>query len=322
MLLVGVLAAPFLIGCPPGMCLLKTCTVVNGREDCSCPWSTCGDGAKFDTNTNACVCKPGLFTVEGQCLDQTQANAFCGKGREWGAQGCAAKKCGTGQQIDEGTGECKDVAAVASSLGVSLKKGETIGCPAGQKLTTEGGNAACVPIEQTCAPDEAYDGSQCVKARSCPTGAVFDADSKQCIAFGKSESDSFTVDTTSWSIANYGKNGGSGTAKFCGAFAKKPWSFGVVPGQSALVRVALSFSFDGNKVGAGSVKAAPSFENASLPVPPPGVQAVQSAADNILSALKAGGGKATPETVKLTVKCPVVNAGKPVAVVVPASGGL
>ncbi len=317
--LVAALAAP-LIGCPAGMCIIKVC------QDgvCKCPVNTCGESAEFDLNVNGCVCRAGLLNVQGQCLAKPQADAFCGKGHEWGErggqQGCIAKSCAAGQPIDQGTGECKDVGAVASAIGIKLKHGETIGCARGEKLVTEGDHAACVPIAQTCAPDESFDGTSCVKAKSCGSGAVFDPDSGQCVAYGRAESDSFTIDTRSWALANYGKDGGMGTAKFCGAFAKRPWTFGLGEGQSAMVRVGLAFQFDGQRVATGTVRTTANFEHNGAAVPQKGADGVADAANAILGALKAGGGRANPAALHITVKCPVVSAGKPAAV--PSVGGV
>jgi hypothetical protein len=298
------------------MCLIKVCT--NGV--CKCPVNTCAEGADFDVNRNACACKVGLFNVQGQCLAKAQADAFCGKGAQWGQQGCVARACPAGQQIDQGTGQCHDVGAVATAIGVSLKRGETIGCPRGEKLVTEGDKAACVPIAQTCAADESFDGTNCVKAKSCGSGAVYDADTGQCVAYGRAESDTFTIDTRSWATANYGKDGGMGTAKFCGAFAKRPWTFGIGEGQSAMVRVSLAFQFDGARVASGAVRTTPVFDHNGAAVPRGGADGVQDAADAILGALKAGGGRANPATLFMTVKCPVVSAAKPAAV--PSVGGV
>ncbi len=72
LLALAALAAPLLLGCPPGTCFIKTC--VNGV--CKCPVNSCQDGADFDLNINACACKQGFFTVQGQCLDKGHADAW------------------------------------------------------------------------------------------------------------------------------------------------------------------------------------------------------------------------------------------------------
>ncbi|MBM4360160.1 MAG: hypothetical protein FJ096_18795, partial [Deltaproteobacteria bacterium] len=153
----AMLAVPASLGCLPGVCLVQT--NINGKLGCAL--STCANGSEFDVNTNACVCRGGLFSVHGQCLTQAEADVFCGTASVWTAEGCATKTCRAGQELDQGSGECRDVAAVADAIGVTLKPGETIGCPAGQKLVTEGSTAACVPVAQTCAADERFDGSRC-----------------------------------------------------------------------------------------------------------------------------------------------------------------
>jgi hypothetical protein len=316
-----------LAGCPKNACFIQVCT--NGK--CECPVNSCAEGADFDLEKNTCVCKQGLFAVNGQCMTPQQADGFCGKGRRWGVDqavagsaesggGCIAKTCPPEQQLDEGTGECKALGDVAAAAGVTLGQGETLGCPAGQKLVVEGQNSACVPIEQTCAPDEVFNGSACVKGGACPTGSAFDPSSKQCVAFGSGGGDGFTVDVPSWAQTNYGRDGQLGTPAFCGKFSRKPWSFGVSEGQSAMVQVKVALSFPDTAIGAAQVQTDSRFDNSGNAVPQKGAELVKGAAEELLGSLRVGGGKASVPQHALTVKCPVVNAAKPI--VVPTTGGV
>jgi hypothetical protein len=311
------LAALVTAGCPPNTCFLQVCT--NG--DCRCSISSCADGADYDLGQKTCVCKQGYVSVSGQCLTPAQADAFCGASRRWAEGGCVEKTCPAGHELDEGTGQCQAVAAVAGAIGVDLAQGQTLGCPEGQRLVVEGQNAACVPIDQTCGRDEVFDGKRCVKAQQCPTGSVFDPATGGCVAFGQaSESQGFVVEVASWAQANYGRDGQSGTASFCGAFTKKPWAFGVGEGKSALVRIGLTLTFGEAQIANASVAAATSFEVTGNPVPERGAALVGEAAESILATLRAGGGRASAPSHALTVKCPVVHAAKPI--VVPATGGV
>lgn len=315
--LAALLAAPFVAACLPGVCLVKT--NINGKW--SCALSTCANGSEFNVGANACLCREGLFSVQGQCLTQAQADVFCGSGNVWTATGCAARTCAKGQELDQGTGQCKDVAAVATAIGVELKPGETIGCPPGQRLVTEGDAAACVPIAQTCAPDERFDGNACAKAKSCPTGAALDPATGECVAFGSSGASSYAIDATSWAQSNYGKDGGMGTSAFCGGFAKRPWTFGVGEGQSAVISVKLGLAFPDGSAASGAVLAVPTFEGQPQRlVPKPGAEGVAKSAEDVLARLRAGGGTVAPKELTLTVRCAVVNAAKPAAV--PAVGGV
>jgi hypothetical protein len=301
-------------GCPKNACFFQTC--INGK--CECSISSCVDGAEFDLQQNTCVCVEGRVSVQGQCLTQAAADAFCGKGYTYGAEGCKVTLCGEGQQRDEASGACVASADLAQKLGVPVGEGEKLGCPPGNVLVLEGDEGTCVPAEQACARDEAWNGTACVKVGSCPTGSAWNTATNQCVAYASS-GEEVAVDVMRWSDANYGPNGGNGTAAFCNQFSRTPWRFGVPEGQSATVQVVIDMAFPGGQVNAGTVRTAPSYTTTSTPVPAKGAESVQASAQSIFSTLVMGGGKASAASAQTTVKCRIVNASKPLPV--PATGG-
>ena len=316
MLFLAAAVAPvFLTGCPEGMCLLQVCT--NGK--CSCPINTCVEGADFDTSQNKCVCEEGRFSISGQCLDKAGADAYCGMGSTWEATGCKRIECSSGQEFDEASGACKDVAAVASNLGLEVGAGEKLSCPPGNKLVVDGDTAACVPLEQTCAADEVFDGHACVKAQQCSAGSMWDAAAKTCVKYAQGGDGGAVVQTEEWMRTNYGPNGGLGTPQFCSQFARKPMSFGVTQGQSAMLLIDVNLSFPGNQISGSTVQTSAAFQGVSVAVPPRGQDAVQTAANNILAILQRGGGKAAETSATTKVRCAVINAAPPL--VVPATSG-
>ncbi len=315
-LALAVVAVGMLGGCPKNTCFFEVCT--NG--DCSCPINSCTEGADFDTQKRTCVCEPDRLSVAGQCLLQAEADAYCGKGFRYGASGCEAITCPAGQALDQATGGCVAATAVAGSVGVAVGQGETLECPAGSVLVVEGGSGACVPQEQTCAPDERWDGARCAKVAACPTGSQWDPAKNTCVVFTQVGDDAAIVDVQQWAETSFGPNGGAGSTRFCNAFARKPWRFGVPQGQSATVQVVVSLSFPDAAVVQGAVATAPSYVGNPIAVPGPGVEAVQSAAQAILDTLRSGGGKANAPSAQTTVRCVVRNAAAPVAV--PATGGV
>jgi hypothetical protein len=300
--------------CLPNTCFIKVCN--NGV--CTCPVNSCTEGADYNLETNLCECVEGRLAVQGQCMTQEGANAFCGKGFTYGANGCEAQTCPEGQTRDEASGTCKATSEVAENLGVEVGEGEKLSCPEGSTLVIEGSSGACVPNDQTCARDEAWIGDKCAKLASCPTGSAYDTAKGQCVAYA-STGDNAQIDIQKWADTNYGPNGGNGAGSFCNQFARRPWSFGVPQGQSATVQVAISMAFPGQAVNQGTVSTEPSYVNNDTPVPPKGREAVQASATDLFAALKAGGGKASVAQLSTVVKCRVVNAAKPV--VVPAAGG-
>ncbi|MBM4357083.1 MAG: hypothetical protein FJ096_03145, partial [Deltaproteobacteria bacterium] len=156
--------------------------------------------------------------------------------------------------------------------------------------------------------------------KACPTGSAADPTTGECVAYGSSGAASYRVDVRTWAQTNYGKDGGLGAPGFCGAFAKKPWMFGVSEGQSAMISIKLELSFPGDEVGSGVVRTTSAFENAyGRTVPKSGADGVAKSAEEVLARLRSGGGSADPKELALTVRCPVVNAARPAAI--PAVGG-
>src|SRR5262249_38773045 len=158
----------------------------------------------------------------------------------WENGGCALDVCRPGDELDLSIGMCiphERVNQVGAGIGVSVGQGQKLRCPPGQRVIIDGAAAARVPIAPTSAPHPAWNGQACAKVAACPTGAVWDPSRGQCIAYAQGSSgDGLTVNVTDWAQANYGPNGGAGAPGFCGSFAKKPWSFGIVEGSSAMVR--------------------------------------------------------------------------------------
>lgn len=311
-----------LSGCPSGACFLEIC---HGKS-CQCSLSSCGDGAGYDTQQNRCRCVKGFFDVTGQCLDQQQANTYCGPGYGFAGPagggpggGCVKLECRPGDTLDQRTGFCIPKNQVAQQSGVELAAGQTLGCAGGEVLVVDGGNAACVPAAQSCAKDEIWNGQACQKTVACPTGQVFDAALGRCAVYASSGGSELVVDVAQWTFSTYGPPNGPGTASFCNSFAKKPLSFGLKAGSSALVRVSVQVSFPDGAIKTGRVQTTAVYEGSGNPVPAPGAADVQAAAQGSFGALVAGGGKASAASAATTVKCSVVNASAPLSV--PESGG-
>lgn len=308
------------LGCPSNSCFLKICR----GDNCRCSISSCGDGAAFDTKQNRCRCLKGFIPLAGQCMTPDEANAYCGVGHHFENGGCVANRCAPGDELDVSTGMCiaRDrVNQVATQIGVEVGANQKLGCPPGQKLILDGQAAACVPLSQTCARDETWNGQACVKVGACPTGSVWDATLAQCVQFAQgSDGDELTVNVGQWAAANYGPNGGPGVPAFCGMFAKKPLSFGIAEGGSALVRVTLAMSFPELEVAKGALQATAVFAPSGGAVPARGASEVDRAAQSVFTTLLLGGGRANAASASTTVTCAVVNAAKPQPV--PATGGL
>jgi len=269
-----------------------------------------------------CICERTRIPLGGQCLTQQQADAFCGTGFVY-RQGCVRLVCPAGAELDVSTGKClpkQKVDEVAGKMGVPVGQGEKLGCPPGTQLVIDGEMAACVPLDKNCAPDEAWNGTACVKVAQCPAGATWDQARGQCVAYTKGGDGEPTVDVQQWAYANYGPHGQMGKATFCNQFTPKPFSFGVSQGYSAMIEIQVTLSFPDQQVPEGTVMTTAVYQLNRKPVPQRGAYEVQKAADSLLATLKAGGGKATMVGATTTVKCAVVNGAAPLAV--PATGGV
>jgi hypothetical protein len=316
--LIAGVAAP---GCYTNSCLLTVCD----GPYCRCSVSTCGAGARYDDRIGRCRCLPGRALLGGHCLSPRIADAYCGPGYHFLNGGCYGNQCRPGDELDHASGLCiprEQVNQVASNMGVSVGTGQKLGCPEGQKLVIDGPSAACVPLGQTCARDETFDGKACVKVvHTCPEGSAWDATQAKCVEYAKeSPSEGLAVNVNQWTLSNFGPDGGNGTAAFCNAFTRKPWSFGVNDGSTAMVRVAVTAIFPDGQITMGGVQTAATFAASGNPVPPKGTAEVQTAARAVFAPLVEQGGRAATNTVTTTVKCAVVNAARPQAV--PATGGL
>ena len=319
-LIVFAAAAP---GCFNSACFVKDCD--ESGNNCKCSVSNCADGSTFDTTTNQCRCVDGTFSVQGQCLPQAEANAYCGAGKRWQGEGCVSDRCASGEELDQSTGKCVSRQAVnqlaAQQLGVQVGAGQQLGCPEGQKLIVDGANAVCVPLALTCARDETWDGKACVKVGACAAGSAWDPAQAKCVEFAKANgSDELKVDVAKWLATNYGPDGGAGTPAFCGAFAKKPYLFSVGTGSSATLRIQIALTFQGNEVSKGLLQVTAVFDPAITPVPPKGAAEVEASARAIFASLQRGGGRSEASTAFTTVKCGLISASKPKPV--PATGGL
>lgn len=313
-LILGGWSSLLAMGCPSNTCLLA----VNGR----CTWSTCADGADFDTHRRGCVCHPDRIALGGSCLTYDAANRYCGKGAHFERAGCAPNRCPPGQEIDQDTGRCispQQATQVASNMGVAVGQNQKLGCPAGEQLVVEGQQAACVPLKQTCGRDEVWDGQACRKALQCPPGSSFDPPSATCIKFAAAESNQYTVDLATWVRTVYGADGAPGAPGFCGAFNKHPLAFGVHAGASNPIKITVQVEAPGGDVARASVVTIALTDPGAKPVPAKGAAEVQQAAQSTLSSLVAGGGKSSLAAASTNVTCQIVNSSPPTAVTI--SGG-
>ncbi len=314
-LVLGALAAlslSSLPGCPSNMCLLT----VNGQ----CKVSSCGSREVFHDAQRRCVCAQGYLALGGQCLTQLEANKHCGKGGMFTANGCAPIACVAGFVVDLENDTCVPKSSVDRAAGVG--PGQTLGCAPGTALVVTHGQSSCVPVEQTCAKDEAWSGAACVKLPTCPPGQDLDRQSMTCAVVSRPPTggdELGTVDVVQWSRSNFGAPGGTGSPGLCGPLARKPLTFGVMPGGSIRVLVSVGLDFPDGTVPTVKIETAGLVEASRQPVTPAGAAEIAAAVETLTSTLRAQRAKASAPRVSTQVSCLIVNAAPPVAV--PSTGG-
>jgi len=223
--------------------------------------------------------------------------------------------CKPGDTMDERSGWCVPRDQVAQQTGIQLGQGQKLGCRPGEVLVLNAGQAACVPPAQSCAKDEVWNGAGCQKTGACGTGETFDPALGRCVPYATpSGGAGVVVNVQQWAFSTYGPLNAPGTPAFCASFAKKPLSFGISPGGSAVVRVTVNLSFPGAEVAKGQAQSATVYDANASPVAAAGGSEVQTSVMSLFQPLVAGGGRASSQTATTTVKCPIVNGSKPVIV--------
>ncbi|RYE94690.1 MAG: hypothetical protein EOO75_01305 [Myxococcales bacterium] len=308
------LAAAPMAGCPSNFCLLT----VNGR----CEVSTCGAGQAFSDRQQRCVCEANRLPVGGACLTSVEAKQYCGKGAFWGARGCEPIQCRQGDIVDLETEMCVPKAQVDQQAGVG--PGKTLACAQGTVLVVSQGQGSCVPVDQSCTRDEFFDPATrvCAKLPVCPTGAVFDQAARGCVQVSQQPAQNdnrTTVDVAQWARSTYGVDGGLGAPGLCGPLARKPLTFGVMPGGSVRLVVSLAMSFPGGLSDGAVVQATTTIEASGQPATARGAQEAQSTADGLMSSLRVQKAHTTAPQLSMSVKCLIVNAEPPQTV--PTTGG-
>lgn len=308
-----------LTACPKGHCWVRLKQVdASGKETNSCLVDSCPKNASF-TEGPGCVCSAGFVTLGGACVTEAEANQHCGIGNRYANGACIAVTCPAGQILNAQSGGCESRAAVdqavAASAGVTLKEGQSVGCPSGYTYVVNGKEGACIPTESTCGAGTKFEGGQCVTV-ACGAGTAFDAATGQCTKLATTGDDK-TFSVQAKLKAALGPD-------FCAPHAKNPASFNVQPGQSLTIKIAVSVSVPGNqieKATASSVRTT-NVGGAELTAQMyPGVAKINKQVDDqIIKSIRALGGKSIEQNASSEISCVIKRA--PIAVVETHGGGV
>jgi hypothetical protein len=314
--LLGFLA---LNGCPKGQCLVRFQeTDAHGNvKSNKCLLDTCPKNAS--SQNDQCVCNENFVTLGGACVTMDEANKSCGAGNQYSNGGCVAIACPAGQVLNAQTAVCESKAAsdqaVAANAGVTLKEGQTVGCPAGYTYVVNGKEGACVPNELTCASGTKWDGSKCVAA-SCPAGTAYDASTGQCVKLAT------TGDEKTFSVQ--AKLKAAMGPDFCAPHSKNPSGFNVQPGQSLTIKVIVSVNVPGQNLEQAQLIAVRTTNIGGAELTPqmyPGVGRINKQVDEqVLPGIRSLGGKSVEPNATAEVNCVIKRA--PIQVVETHGGGV
>lgn len=307
-------------GCPKGQCFIKfqeTDSAGNVKSN-KCLLDSCPTNASFAEGAG-CGCNAGFVTVGGACLTQAEANKSCGAGNQFANGGCVAITCPAGQVLNASTGACESKKAsdqaVAANAGVTLKEGQTVGCPAGYTYVVNGTEGACVPNELTCASGTKWDGKQCVSV-ACAAGTVFDATTGQCVKLAT------TGDEKTFSVA--AKLKAALGPDFCAPHAKNPSGFNVQPGSSLTIKVTVSVNVPGQQLDQTQLVAVRTTNVGGAELTEkmyPGVTRINKQVnDQVLEGIKKLGGKSVEPNATAEATCVIKRA--PIQVVETHGGGV
>jgi hypothetical protein len=319
--LAAVTTAVLTAGCPSGKCYFRFQEVDSaGRvKSDKCLLDTCPKGASFNDAAGGCQCEAPLVTLSGACVTAQEANASCGAAFTFQNGACVAKTCPPGQVLDAQSGACQSKQAsdqaVAQNAGVTLKQGQTVGCPQGYTYVVNGSEGACVPNELTCGTGTRYEGGKCV-AVTCAAGTVFDAATNQCVKLATTEGEK-TFSVQAKLKASLGPD-------FCAPHARNPGGFGVQPGQSMTVKVTVSVQVPGNAIDQTQLLSVRTTNLGGAELTPqmyPGVTRInKQVQEQVVPGIRALGGKSIEPQATADVTCVIKRA--PIQVIETHGGGV
>ena len=225
-------------------------------------------------------------------------NRFCGKGAHFENGGCTPNRCPRGSTSTKipGPASPPDTGHPSGQATWGSRfegKNEKLGCPAGEQLVVGGAQAACVPLQQTCGRDEVLNGAACQKSAQCPTGSSYDAERASVrevhqLGRGPGLYGRFAYPGSA-------RSGPDGSAKgSLAAFVSLQRTAGVRGSRRGLAagQNRGPVQAPGGEISKASVTTIALVNPGGQPVATKGRSEVAQAAQNTLSSLVAGGGKA------------------------------
>ena len=285
--------------------------------------SVCPTGAA--RTLNDCSCGEGLLLVDGACVGEAEAKAFCGGSAEgWSAVSgrvqCKVPVCGEGEALDPRQSVCLGAGATRALLAHThaLPEGERFGCRAAHRLVAHDDQARCLPRADVCARGMSEDPARasCAPMLACLAGEV--ADGGRCVALLSGDPAHPILDLGAWVRARLGSDGGAGTPWLCRPLTQSPWSFDVDTGGERTLRLEIALQVPDNDLTQLSATADVFDATAAIRLPPASTRAVELALDSLLLPLRATGGTASAAAATASVRCTIHGGITPLLLATPA----
>ncbi|HEY2512194.1 MAG TPA: hypothetical protein VGI39_15105 [Polyangiaceae bacterium] len=296
--------------------------------DVSAPPAACPTGAAL--TATGCSCRDGLFLLDGACVGEREAKAYCGGSAEgWSAAGgrvqCTLPACADGEALAPRLAACLGAGAMRAFFAHTraLPEGERFGCHPTHRLVAHDDQVRCLPRADACPRGAALDpaGATCTPPLACRAGEV--ADGGRCVRLYTAGDPRPVLDLGAWAHARFGPDGGTGSPWLCRPLAQSPWSFDVDTGGERVLRLEIALQVPDNDLTQLAATADVFDASANTRLPPASSRAVELAMESLILPLRAMGvgATATASAAALTasVRCTIHGGVTPLLIAAPAS---
>ena len=270
-----------------------------------------------------CACAHGLATIDGACVADDGARAYCGAGSTWNGERCVTRACALGEARDTASGACvvaRTLREMAVRDHLMLDPDQRLGCHDQFTLVVSAGHPACLPESLACPRGAVRKDGACAPELACDAGEIRDARACAPLVSNGSARDPTLVDVSRWSAAAFGPDGGDGAIDLCAPLAESPRAFGVGPAAKLGVRIEIELNFPDNDVTQVTTKVNTTEAAADRPLPSDGAALATRSVVSLVALLRALGGTSSAASLSTRVICAIDGGLPPMSV--PRAGPL
>ena len=309
-------AALTLVACAPAPKASRASSGVSG------PPAACPLGAALVAG--GCSCGEGLFLLDGACVGEREASAFCGRSAEgWSGAGgrvaCTLPACADGEALDPRLAVCLGAGAMRAFLAHTraLPEGERFGCHSTHRLVAHDDQVRCLPRAEACPRGSTLDLARatCSPPPACRAGEV--ADGARCVRLYTAGEPRPILDLGAWVHARLGPDGGTGSPWLCRPLAQSPWSFDVDTGGERVLRLEIALHVPNNDLTQLEATAIVFDAATNLRLSSASSRAVELAIESLVLPLRAMGGTASAAAATASVRCTIHGGITPLLIAAP-----